>query len=539
MLRPPIRLLGLLGGALLAVPLAPGAAAQVKEDWRRPTFARRLALDSRNNVLADGFNPGSDFVADKFGADGTPLWSTAFGHPTINEHVNWLAVDSKDAVILTGHMAGGTGGLLTVKFGPGGAVLWSDVRNVGSGEAYRVEVDAADNVYVAGVTFDPHDNLDFYTVKYAPDGTLLWTRQKTFGPGSVDVPRALAVSPAGRVAVTGNVGSNDFGTVVYDAAGNELSSAVYLTGKSGPRDVLLAPDDTVYVCGMSNDSLGVVVRYDANGNQMWDAKIGGPGIWWARFNKLALDTAGNVIAAGYGNAPASSFMDWLVAKVDPQGNPLWTRTHGNYETWDEWVLAVSTGPADEVVVAGAAGVPSCSPGNIGIGTAVIRYDANGAIDWIHEAPCSAGAPNTILLDSTGEVVLDTGPGEIIRLVQEEWRTLGGALDGTPGTPSLDVQGYLEPGQTVGLTLGNALPSSHGWHVVGASRWDLPISGGTLIPAMDLLVPFQLDAAGQGSVSASLPPTIAGPFSLYVQSWIVDPGAAFGLAASNAVTKSVH
>lgn len=539
MSRTPTRLQGVLGAALLVATLTPRAGAQVKEDWRQPTFANRLALDSRNNVFVDGFAPGSDFVADKYGPDGALLWSTAFGHPTINEHVNWLAVDSKGDVILTGQMAGATGGLMTVKFGANGAVLWSDVRNVGSGEALRVEVDAADNAYVAGVTFDSHDNYDFYTVKYAPDGTILWTRQKTFAPGSLDVPQALAVSPAGRVAVTGNVGSNDFGTVVYDTAGNELFAAVYLTGKGGPEDVLIAPDDTVYVCGMSNDSLGVVVRYDASGNQMWETKIGGTGIWWARFNKLALDAAGNLIAAGYGNAPASSFMDWLLAKVDPLGNPLWSRTHGNYQTWDEWILAVTTGPADEVYVAGAAGVPSCFSGAVGMGTAVIRYDAQGAIDWIHEAPCSASSPNSVGLDSFGELVLDTGPGEIIRLLQREWLTLGGALDGTAGPPSLHVQGYLEPGQTVGLSLANALPTTYGWHVVGTSRWDLPIAGGTLIPAMDLLVPFTVDGSGQASVSAPLPPTVVGPLSLYVQSWVVDPGAAVGLAASNAVTKALQ
>ena len=538
MFRSP-RLRGVATAALLAAPLLPCASAQVKEDWRQPTFANRLALDADNNIYVDGFGPGVNFIAEKYSPDGTKLWSTTFGHPTINEVVRWLAVDSQGAVILTGQMAGATGGLMTVKFDTNGAVLWSDVQNVGSGDARRVEVDAADNVYVAGLTFDSHDNFDFYLVKYAPDGTILWTRQKTFAPGSFDIVQALAVSPAGRVAVTGNIGSNDFGTVVYDTDGNELFASVYLPGLGGPEDVLIAPDDTVYVCGMNNNSLGVVVRYDENGNQLWESELGGPGIWWARFNKLALDTAGNVIAAGYGNAPSSSFMDWLVAKIDPQGTQLWGRTHGNYETWDEWILAVTTGPKDEVYVTGTAGVPNCTSGAIGIGTAVIRYDAQGGTDWIHEAQCSASMPNSIVLDSLGEVVLDTGPGEIVRLLQQEWLTLGGALAGTGGTASLNVTGYLEPGEVVSLTLDGVLPSTTGVHIVGISRVDLPLGGGTLVPSPDLLAPFAVNSTGQWVAAAPLPASIGGPFTLYVQSWFADPGTTVGFAASNAVTKAAQ
>lgn len=525
--------------ALLATPLASPAGAQVKEDWRQPTFANRLVLDSQDNVCVDGFGPGVNFIAEKYGPDGTLLWSTPFGHPTINETVNWVAVDSEDAVILTGHMAGGTGGLLTVKFSADGDVLWSDIQNVNSGEAFRVEVDAADNVYVLGATFDFQDNWDLYLVKYAPDGSVLWTRQKSFAPGTIDLARALSVSPSGRVAITGQLGSNNIVTAVYDTDGNELFTAAYLDAKGGPQDVLLAPDGTVYVCGMSNDTLGLVVRYDVDGTELWNVEIGGGDIWWARMNRLALDTAGNVVAAGYGNAPASSFMDWLVAKVDPAGTRLWSRTHGNYETWDEWILAVTTGPEDEVYVAGGAGVPGCTSSLKGIGTAVIRYDTDGGIDWLHEASCTGSWSNSIALDSSGEVVLDTGPGDIIRLVQQSWLTLGGALAGTGGEPSLAVDGYLESLETLELTLEDALPAADGWHVVGTTRLDLPLLGGVLIPTPLILVPFSVDGTGQSAFSAQLPDGIAAPFALYVQSWIVDPGAFAGFSASNAVTKTLH
>lgn len=525
------------------------------EDWRQPSFSNRVVLDSQDNIYVDGFGPGVNFIADKHSPDGTKLWSTTFGHPTINESVNWLAVDSNNDLILTGHMAGATGGLLTVKFSADGAVLWSDIQNVNSGEAYRVEVDAARNVYVLGVTFDGFSNYDFYLVKYDPDGALLWTRQKTFGPTSFDVPSALSVSPEGRVAATGQVGSNDFGTVVYDTDGNELFASVYPDGLGGAEDVLVAPDDTVYVCGMNVQSLGVVVRYDPLGNEMWATEVGGGPIWWARFNRLALDSAGNLIAAGYGNAPASSFMDWLVAKLDPSGAEVWSRTHGNYVTADEWIRAVTTGPSDEIYVAGSAGVPGCSPSSSGFGTAVIRYDADGDLGWLHEAACSSSSPNSIAVDSACGIVLNTGQGEIIRLVQESEASLYCvAKVASPGClPTLGFNGSpsLSAVQPFEIRVDSVVNNKSGIFFYGLQGpANSPFLGGTLCVQPPLVRTAVMNSTGnpppddcsgslvfdfQAHALGGTNPLLGAGSTVHGQFWFRDPQGSFGVGLSDAIS----
>ena len=111
--------------------------------------------------------------------------------------------------------------------------------------------------------------------------------------------------------------------------------------------------------------------------------------------------------------------------------------------------------------------------------------------------------------------------------------------GTSGAPALEAEGYLESLGTVSLSVSGALPSASGWHVVGLSRWDLPLVGGILIPAPNVVVPFAVDGAGESTWSTQLPPSIGAPLTLFVQSWTLDPGAAAGFAATDTETKALH
>ena len=68
--------------------------------------------------------------------------------------------------------------------------------------------------------------------------------------------------------------------------------------------------------------------------------------------------------------------------------------------------------------------------------------------------------------------------------------------------------------------------------VGLSELGAPFKGGTLVPAVDLLVPLTTDAAGGTSLQATWPAGIPPGFNFWVQVWIADPGGPVGFAASN-------
>jgi hypothetical protein len=111
--------------------------------------------------------------------------------------------------------------------------------------------------------------------------------------------------------------------------------------------------------------------------------------------------------------------------------------------------------------------------------------------------------------------------------------LGLGLPGGAGQPNLTL-GYVEGPDELTLDLDQAPPSSLGLIVTSPQTAYLPFLGGTLVPQFDL---FRfLTTTPSGSYNVSVPITMSFPNGgvLYSQIWLVDPSAAGGFSASNAV-----
>jgi hypothetical protein len=63
---------------------------------------------------------------------------------------------------------------------------------------------------------------------------------------------------------------------------------------------------------------------------------------------------------------------------------------------------------------------------------------------------------------------------------------------------------------------------------------LPLLGGTLVPSPQASLPFVTDAAGAAALTGFVWPAPASGVQLFAQAWILDPTAAQGVAASNAI-----
>ena len=111
--------------------------------------------------------------------------------------------------------------------------------------------------------------------------------------------------------------------------------------------------------------------------------------------------------------------------------------------------------------------------------------------------------------------------------------LGGALAGTNGEPQLAGTGAGLPGSEFALEVSGALEGAPLVEVVGLEQADLPFLGGLLVPTPDF-VRFGLstDAHGGFSLSGTFGLGIAPGTLVFVQYWIVDPGAQQGMAATN-------
>jgi hypothetical protein len=146
--------------------------------------------------------------------------------------------------------------------------------------------------------------------------------------------------------------------------------------------------------------------------------------------------------------------------------------------------------------------------------AMADLDGDGSLDLLSES-----SEVTLLFNKVNAPWCDTGPG----------------LAGSDGIPHLVAGGTLQGGTPVTLDVDHALPGALSTLVLGLSELSLPLKGGVLVPAADILV-AGLPVAGDGTVSivdtwpAGLPSSV--PF--WIQFWVVDPAGPKGVSATGGV-----
>ena len=160
--------------------------------------------------------------------------------------------------------------------------------------------------------------------------------------------------------MTGRTGGADYGTVKYDAEGNERWVALYDgPGNSGDAAVALVVDGagSVYVTGHSIGAAGdfdyATIQYDAEGNERWVARYNGPGNAGDQASALAIDAAGDLYVTG-GSIGEGSGLDYATVKYDAEGNERWVaRYNGPGNTTTDFAVAVTLDEAGDVYVTGS------------------------------------------------------------------------------------------------------------------------------------------------------------------------------------------
>jgi len=237
-----------------------------------------------------------------------------------------------------------------------------------------------------------------------------WTVRLPTGSTLYSGLRGMTVDAAGSTYVVGNAGVSynvDTLTARYDRDGNLVWSHVY-NGPGNWHDtingVALAPDGSVLAVG-STPGAGryadlLVLKYDGDGNLLWDRAFnGGP---FASDGGLcvAVDRDGNVYAGGHTVGDGS---DCLVVKFDPDGRTLWSKT------WDgpapapysqEAVRGIAVAPDGDIVIIADGVMPSLHPDYV-----VIKYAAaDGAVRWISTWGESSGdTPVDLAIDAQGDI----------------------------------------------------------------------------------------------------------------------------------------
>lgn len=334
--------------------------------------------------------------------------------------------------------------------GQGPAWIWAKnaAVTVGTSGAMgkSVATDVAGNIFVCGyydnssVTFGSTtltnkglDNL--FIAKYDSGGTVLWA--KGAGGTAGDEADGLAADGAGNVYVTGDFGSptikfgssiltnngqSNFFLVKYDINGNVLwaRSAGGIGSGYGASGISVTVDNSgnVYATGgyfgpiiafgsdtirsPQNSSPVFLVKYDANGNELW-ARISGDTSYGTGYS-VATDIAGNVLITGNFSSSHLSFSsdtlinevpygahDMFIVKYDAAGNVSWARN--SRDSGSATVASVAVDATGNAYVTGGMSNHSAV---FGLDTLyihnndksiafLIKYDPSGNVLWVQGA----------------------------------------------------------------------------------------------------------------------------------------------------------
>ena len=268
-------------------------------------------------------------------AQGTLLWRQTLNGTASGDDKAWsVAVDTQGNVLAAGTTVNtGTSGDFTVaKFDPDGTRLWLRTINGtanGGDVAHSVAVDTQGNVFVAGYTFNTGTSGDFTVAKFDPDGTRLWLRTINGTANGGDGAQSVAVDTQGNVLVAGAIWNGradwDFTVAKFDPDGTLL----WLRTINGPGDdddvaesVAVDTDGNVIAAGYILNFWGwdfTVMKFARDGSLLWERHLGGGPNDYAE--SVAVDTEGNVFAAGVtdNTSPPHS----MVAKFARDGTLLW------------------------------------------------------------------------------------------------------------------------------------------------------------------------------------------------------------------------
>jgi hypothetical protein len=354
-------------------------------------------------------------------------------------------------------------------------------------------VDAEGFVYVAGATtatrppsVDDPNQLDMVTLKYSPEGELVWERRYGGGRSFYEGPGAMVVDDEGHVFVTGTAAHvdslrSDIVTLKYDSRGELLWARHGFGGSQaygGGTAIVLDGEGGVVTTGYSSVGAGelksmdiVTVRYDAEGNILWQRSFasaeGGADRAWA----LARDKDGNYVVAGQADAApdwlGNSTHDVVTIQYDSQGRLCWVARYDGLSSAEDAGYAVRAGPSGNVYVTGE--TRTTGQDWTGDDSITLAYSREGTLLWASrfDGPGKSA-------DRTDHIALD----------EEENVFVGGFSMSQAGYPDTDL--LVIKLDRMGRRLWvKTIPNPHGFKTSGhVSGLVLGMDGNALIAGTD-------------------------------------------------------
>jgi hypothetical protein len=439
----------LVAVSLPSLALAQTANVSWHDVWDGPAsqddFLVKVATDAQGNVYVAGrsYNasvgfpplpPTQDALVSKYSPTGVLLWAQRIDRNGGDDVAQDVIVEPVSGdVIATGYFSGNFGGnfvtdLWLARFDPTGNVLWSLYRD-GSGASAdfgrALLLDDLGEIYVGASSYGATTGSDMAVFKFDGGGGFLWETHVDGTAHAADSGGLLAWHPSGDLLVFGQLsstaGAGDLGLARMTRTGVIAWQDQRDSPSHGADFALSAACDAagdIYVAGWSTigaDTAPTLAKWSAAGAPQWSFDLPETAAGAGQFRKVAVDAAGRIDVVGH-TAVAGHGLDLITAQYDASGAQRWAALHDGAAHGDETAArAISVDAAGNVVVCGA----SNGPGGIAdADSVVLRYDASGALRWIHTGVEPASE------DRAQDLV--AGPGS--RLVYGAWVRPGTRYD---------------------------------------------------------------------------------------------------------------
>lgn len=270
------------------------------------------------------------------------------------------------------------------KLAPDGSQRW--VKNLGDSlddNSLFILPSPDGKLFICGESHTANNHLDGVLMKVDTSGNMIW--KKYYGGPLYESFNRMAITAEGKLVLTGFQtdagGLNGIYVVCADTAGNELWSGNY-GGSDNDIGVAVCPmpDSGFVIAGDTRRTGGdydiCCMRFSKTGVVTWDSAYA--------YNDTVADGAQGIILLSdgnllvYGESPASgnSWFDFLLHKIDPNGNTIWFRKCGGNNP--DAAFSILERPGGFI---GTGYSTSFSPGPNNI--IVFACDQSGNLLWAH------------------------------------------------------------------------------------------------------------------------------------------------------------
>ncbi len=223
-------------------------------------------------------------------------------------------------------------------------------------QGHDVMVDADGNIIVTGEVRVGSLNWDAWVAQYSPDGDQVWEATFAGAAGRQDTGRDLHIDEDGtiHVLVRESLANNESQTVVltYDSSGMADPADPTVLDMIG-RDWQFRDDGSRLVSGSTADALdAALVAFDDAWTQDWMQVINDPAGGDDFGLGIAVATDGTIVQVGDSSHPPQG-LNAFVAAFATDGTPIWSDRYTDDDNdFDQSFRAVAVDSAGDVIAVG-------------------------------------------------------------------------------------------------------------------------------------------------------------------------------------------